>query len=188
MPLRTRLALLILAGAGVLAALGCGGAGGDKTFEGDGYSFSYPGDWGEGTARQEGATSGYSEAAVIPPGSGGESFVSTAVAHDALPGPVTQANFDDEFPLDLVRSGLTKMMEPRGNVLESDPERVSHAGLLGLEFRGSSTGRDPEIHYRNIWLFDGRTQYVINCQFTDARAEEVGQGCDLVLSSFQLSD
>lgn len=187
MPLLTRLALLILAGAGVLAALGCGGAGGDKTFEGDGYSFSYPGDWDEGTARQEGAASGRSNAAVSPPGSE-ESFVSTSVAHDALPRPITQANFDDELPLDVVRSELSKMVEAVGNVLEGDPVRVSHAGLLGLEFRGSSTGRDPEIHYRNIWLFDGRTQYVINCQFTDARAEEVGQGCDLVLSSFQLSD
>ena len=162
-----------------------GGEGGDKTYEGDGYSFSYPGDWDEGTARQ--VASGSSEVVVSPTGSG-ESFVSTAVAHDVFPGPVTQANFDDEFPLDLVRSELSKAMEPRGNVLEGDPVRVSHAGLLGLEFRASSTGRDPEIHYRNIWLFDGRTQYVINCQFTDARAEEVGQGCDLVLSSFQLSD
>lgn len=80
MPLLTRLALLILAGAGVLAALGCGGAGGDKTIEGDGYSFSYPGDWDEGTARQEGAASGRSNAAVSPPGSE-ESFVSSADAH-----------------------------------------------------------------------------------------------------------
>lgn len=187
MPLRTRLALLILAGAGVLAALGCGGAGGDKTYEGDGYSFSYPGDWGEGTARQEGAASGPSHAGVSPPGSGW-SFVSTAVVHDALPRPITQANFDDEFPLDVMRSELSKMMEPVGNVLEGDPVRVSHAGLLGLELRASTTGRDPEIHYREIWLFDGRTQYFISCQFTDTSAEEVGQACDLVLSSFQLSD
>ena len=31
-----------------MASAGCGGGGdGDKTFEGDGYSFTYPGDWSE---------------------------------------------------------------------------------------------------------------------------------------------
>ena len=39
------------------------------------------------------------------------------------------------------------------------------------------------------WLtyaFDGRTQYVLDCEFTPERAEEMKRGCEQVVGSFQV--
>ena len=183
MPLLTRLALLILAGAGVLAALGCGGAGGDKTFEGEGYSFTYPGDWVE--LEPEIRTGGFPDVLVGP--ETGWNGVALQIVPGVVREPYTEANFDQMVRE--LRPSVESLMRRAGTVLEGGPTQVSYVGLHGIRFEGSfSTELDPVVRFQQLWLLDGTTMYSFNCQFLPAEAEKVGQACDLVLSSFQLSD
>lgn len=183
MPLLTRLALVILAGAGVLAALGCGGARGDKTFEGEGYTFTYPGDWAELIPE---VRTGRTPDVLVGPPEPGWNGVGLVVIRDAILEPFTEVNIDQM--VSELRPAVDSLMHRAGAVLEGDLTQMSYAGLPGIRFEGSSTDLDPVVRFQQIWLLDGTTGYTFNCQFLPAEAEEVGQACDLVLSSFQLSD
>jgi hypothetical protein len=175
----------MLAGAGLLTTLSCGGGDGDgnKTFKGDGYSFSYPGKWAEQAAD---VNTGRSPDVVVAPPEGGRNLVALLVLRDGVSKPVTKANIDQMMP-DL-RPAIDGLMLRSGGVLEGDPTRVAYGGLPGLRFESSSTGLNPPVHMQGTWLFDGTIAYTFACQFVPSAAEEVGQACDLVLESFQISD
>jgi hypothetical protein len=174
----------MLVGAGLLATPGCGGGEGDgnKTFEGDGYSFSYPGEWAEQAGD---VTTGRLDAVVAPP-EGGQNAVALTVVRDAVPEPVTKANIDQAVR-DL-RPAVDALMQRAGGVLEGDPTQVTYGELPGLRFESSSTGLEPPVRMQGTWLIDGTTVYTFNCQFVPSGAEEVRQACDLVLKSFQISN
>ena len=174
----------------VLSA-GCGGGGGDggsaersidvaapaKTFEGGGYSFTYPGTW------VKRADTKY-DIRIVPADRGGS--VSLIVHRDVLTTPVTPANIDQAVRAN--RPAVDTYVEGADAVLDSGPTKLTYAGLPGLGFEASLTVAGQPTHERGTWLFDGTTVYVFRCLFIPAQAEEVGQACDLVLSSFQLSD
>jgi hypothetical protein len=64
---------------------------------------------------------------------------------------------------------------------------VTIDGLPGLRFEAS--GLDPEgvrVQSRLIFVFDGRTVYALNCQFTPETAEEMKRGCEQVVESLQV--
>jgi len=178
----TKLVLFVVVGAGSLAAVGCGGGGGDKIFQGDGYSFTYPGAWAEQGGE---ANTGRIDALVAPP-EGGLNNVGLTVVRDAVPEPVTKANIyqavRDSLP------AVDALMQREGGLLEGAPTNVTYVGLPGFRFEASSTGLDPAVHQRGTWLFDGTTAYTFSCQFVPSGAKEVGQACDLVLKSFKISD
>jgi hypothetical protein len=154
----------------------CGGGSTDNTFEGDGFSFTYPGDWITGDT-----------GAWEPPG--------PAVAI-SYPGPeeveereellfvavfpnqksVTEDNLDDsleEIAADQIRNyeGLT-------------------AGPTAMTVDGLPAGRVEaawgNTRLRTTIVFDGTTWYVIRCEFVPARAEKMKPGCDQVVESFQI--
>jgi len=187
LPLLTKLALLMLVGAGLLATPGCGGGDGDgdgnKTFEGDGYSFSYPEEWAEQAGD---VTTGRIDAVAAPP-EGGRNVVALTVVPNAVPEPVTEANIDQAVRKNL-RPAVDALMQRAGGVLEGDPTQVTYGGFLGLRFESSSTGLEPPVHLQGTWLIDGTTAYTFSCQFVPSGAEEVRQACDLVLKSFQISN
>ena len=60
------------------------------------------------------------------------------------------------------------------------------AGLpaIDAEVSGMLRGHPVRLHMTFAW--DGQTQYQFNCQYTPAHAEDMKQGCDQVLESFQL--
>jgi len=182
LPLFAKLALLILAGAALLTALACGGGGGgetsgaEETFQGDGYSFTYPGTWAEkGGERYD---------AYLTPADHGGGDVSLIVHRDAVGIPVTEANIDQ-----LLRESRPAVdAYVSGGLLESGPTKVTYAGLPGLRFEASLTVAGLAARERGTWLFDGTTEYVFRCLFVPAAAEEVGQACDRILTSFQTSN
>jgi hypothetical protein len=42
------------------------------------------------------------------------------------------------------------------------------------------------LQSRMIFVFDGTTEYFLNCQFTRERAEEIKRGCEQVVKSFHV--
>jgi hypothetical protein len=153
----------------------------DKTFQGDGYSFTYPGAWAEQGAQ---GTPGQVDVLVGPP-EGGQNAVSLKVLRGAVGEPVTDANIDQAMPA--LRPAVDRLMQRTGGVLEGDLEQVTYAGLPGLRFEASSTGLDPVVHLQGTWLFDGTTAYTFHCQSIASGAQAVADACDLVLGSFKVS-
>ena len=47
-------------------------------------------------------------------------------------------------------------------------------------------GARVESRVNLLLLFDGATEYFLNCQYTPSGAEEMKQGCDQVVESFQV--
>jgi hypothetical protein len=162
-----------------------GGGGEDNTFEGDGYSFTYPGEWVQGEPGEAAGQTGgepLSEAAFAPEFEGSDNLL---VQVYRLKLAVTEGNFDeasDEFA-----TLIGEALRQADGDLTSGPTRVTVGGLPGLSFEGSLVNADG-VHVR-AWAtvaFDGRTEYVLECEFTPERAEEMKRGCNQVLESFQV--
>ena len=178
----TRVALLMLAGAVTPATAACGGsADGDKTFQGNGYSFSYPATW---AAQGGDANTGRIDALVAPP-EGGQNVVGLTVVRDAVATSATKTNLDQV--LRESRPAVDALMLREAGALEGALTKVTYGGLPGFRFEASSTGLEPAIHQRGTWLFDGTTAYTFSCQSIPSGAEAVAKACDLALGSFETS-
>lgn len=172
--LLTLLVLLVL-----LVAAGCGGngaPGADNTFEGDGYSFSYPGGWEQ---RETSGDPGSADVVIAPePGVTG---ISVGV-FDA-PEEVTAANIDGL--MDEIRRGAEEFFATSvaGTKLEGDLERATIGGLPAVTFEGTTTEGEG-IRTREAWIFDGTMFYAVNCSSATGNEDSVDAACDLVLDSF----
>jgi hypothetical protein len=171
---------------GLLAALGCGGGGGDKTFDGDGYSFTYPGDWRDQTGKVEFSAQAGSEPltsqVALAPGEG-QDFVFVQV------GPASPSITEDN--IDQLKDEITRVVESlfqqAEGQLTAGPTRVTVGGLPALRFEGTGIASGGvSVRSRLTLIYDGRNQYAVNCQFTPDGAEEIERGCDEILSSFQV--
>jgi hypothetical protein len=167
--------LLIVAG-------GCGndevseGPKPDKRFQGDDYSFSYPGDWEE---RAPDPASASADVHIAPePGAAGVS-----VGTFEVPEAITASNIDDHgdeliaAAADFVESTQAGTPSPDGDVLE-----VTIAGFPGVEFEGSSAEAETKV----TWFFDGKTAYAVVCRSPSDSDADVSTACDQVLSTFDV--
>ena len=172
--------------AGVVAAAGCGGEAGDKTFAGDGYSFTYPGDWRDRTEELEtdgeaGSLPSTSQVAVAP---GQEQDLVLIEVGATSPG-VTGDNIDG-VAAEIARIVESGFQDADGR-MTSGPERVTVGGLPSLRFEGTSvTPAGADVRSRLTLIYDGRNQYAVNCQFTPSGADEILAGCDQILDGFQV--
>ena len=159
-----------------LAACGGGDDSGPKTFRNDdfGFTFRYPGDFEQGTVKSRAETPG------------GEPVAETALALDednalliakyALDVAVTGANIEDVVP---EVDGLVRQLT--GQPASGRTGEVG--GLPAIRYDDVSLKQPPNGRSRLVFLFDQRTEYLINCQSTPAEREEVDRGCDQVLST-----
>lgn len=163
----------------VFLAAACGGsetAGPDRTFQGDGYSFNYPGDWEE---RESDPEPGSADVVIAPePGVTG---ISVGVFES--PQEVTAENIDDL--MDEIRTGAEQFFRDSvaGTTIEGDLEQVTIAGLPAVTFEGTTT-EGQGIRTREAWIFDGLTFYAVNCSSATGNEDSVDAACDLVLDSF----
>lgn len=174
-----RLALLAAALLG-----GCGGGSGDKTFEGDGYSFTYPGGWEQYEGSGAPGVGRSVSSVAFAPTAGGNGLTLTVYR---LPAAITEDNIGS-FAGE-IRTVTEQVFHAGGGRLLEGPTRVNVAGLPA--FTASGTGVTPSgtrVRSRIDLAFDGTTEYFFNCQFTFDHAEEIQQGCSTVLESFQLGD
>jgi PsbP len=154
--------------------------GGEKTFEGDGYSFSYPAEWAGSEPMSVGG--GAFTVAIIPVREGTDGVYVTV-----SPGTrsVTADNFD-RLRDDIIGFVEATIAQDQGQ-LTSEPTRATLDGLPALRFEGTVvTVHGDTARFRATTAFDGPTVYHINCQAVPAGADEVNQGCDQVLESFQV--
>jgi len=168
--------LLIL----VLLVAGCGGGGtpgADNTFRGDGYSFSYPGDWEQ---RETSDEPGSADVVIAPePGVTGIS-----VGSFESPQEVTADNIDGL--MGEIRSGAEQFFATsvEGTKLEGDLTQTTIGGLPAVTFEGTTTAGQG-IRTREAWIFDGATFYAVNCSSATGNENSVDAACDLVLDSFE---
>ena len=163
----------------MVVAAGCGSdeaPGPDKTFQGAGYSFSYPGDWEE---RQPDPGADSADVQIAPEPGGAGISVGTFEVSEAI----TAANIDDHGE-ELIEAATTFLASTRGGTLSPEGDVVSStvAGLPGVEFEGSSA----ETETRVAWFFDGATTYAVVCRWPSDYGADVDAACDQVLSTFDV--
>lgn len=151
-----------------------------KTFEGDGYSFSYPEAWQE-RHPDVGFVVGtpLSETYV---GLDDTNILSVVVANG--PVSITETNIDDYEPEFLAL--VSETFAQQGGEVTGGPRQVSVDGLPGVEFEGWVLNVEGiRVDSRLTVAFDGTKQYSMNCQFRPAREDDMMRGCDQVKESFQ---
>lgn len=166
-----------------LALAACGGGGGDKTFEGDGFSFTYPEDWEQREVGAGAAEVGNSISSFTFAPSRGANGLTVEVYR--LRFGVTEDNIDSVEGE--VAAVTEEIFRQAGGRVTDGPTRVTIAGHPGYSATG--TGMTPQgarVESRVNLLFDGATEYFLNCQYTPSGAEEMKQGCDQVVQSFQV--
>jgi hypothetical protein len=161
---------------------GCGVGDGGKTFEGDGYSFTYPEEWeqreGSGSAEVGDSISSVS----FGPSRGANGLT---VSVYRLQVAVTEENIESIAPE--VAATTDQIFRQTGGRVTAEPTRVTVAGHPGFSASGTAvTPQGTHVHSQVTLVFDQATEYFLNCQFTPDQAEEMQQGCSEVVSSLHL--
>lgn len=170
----------MVAAAFFLAPLACGGAPVSKTFHGDDYSFAYPGNWTElGKQPEEGPRV---DVAVGPIAD----FDLVSVSHETGPTAFTEASLAaSEGEIAAQARDLANDLE--GGKVTARPKMRRLAGLPGYEAEVAGELEGSPLRMLVRWAWDGRTQYQVNCQFSDSDLEQVmKRGCEQILSSFRV--
>ena len=152
-------------------------AGGAQTYTGHGVSFSYPAGWSVGTPHGGTVTGDLLWTAVVGPRTQHDVIV---VEGFRLRAPVTTQNIEAIVP------DLARLIQDNGDILHGSPQAITMAGLPGVQFDVTSGTGGPPSQSTLVFAFSGTTEYFVNCQYTPARAGEIQQGCDQVLSTFHM--
>lgn len=171
-----RLGLLILA----LTALGLGACGGgsDGRFDEKGFAitFEYPEDFEE------------SDDVTISQQQGAEAEDSRAVGMDSDNGIVVQRyalqRGIDEEELDLAKAEFDALLADLSPDAK-EGETTEVAGLPALLYADVPVRSVERGQSRLVVLFDGRTEYLINCQSTPEKRDEVEEACDLAVETLE---
>jgi hypothetical protein len=171
---KVTLVTCLVLGSLVAGAAACGGGNGnasgdgDKTFEGDGYSLTYPAEWEEYEPDEVPPEVVFTTVFAPPTG---ESALIFEISDGGS--PVTADNID-EAEEDLA-----------GAIQESTegPIQLTMAGLPALRIVAHPRS---DLTRRITTAFDGATIYIFDCAFTPDQAEEMQRGCDQVEESFQI--
>ena len=164
---------------GVVLLLGCGGdsSSDTATFDDDAYpfTFDYPGDWTT------------SDDISISNELGGSAVDQTAVVIDDSNGIIVE-HFQLEIAIDDENIDLAKG-ELDGLISQVDPNASGETGETGgypsVSYDAVPVPDPPDAESRLIALFDGDQEYLLNCQSTPDRRDEIDQGCDQAVESLQ---
>jgi RDD family/Septum formation len=158
---------------------------GAQTYHGNGVSFDYPAGWEEGTRRVAAETGTADEIWEVAFGLDSASVVSVTAYRMNM--PVTA-----EYPenLDAAKAQSDEMVrewfEQNGGTVEAGPEEITVAGMPGLRFRATGTLGGTSFESTIVLIFDGATEYNLNCQHTSEWAEEVERGCEQIVHTFRV--
>jgi uncharacterized RDD family membrane protein YckC len=166
--------VLVVGGSVVYAA----SDGGTKTYRSHGVSFDYPAGWTEANAQSEEANAlwGRSFAA-------GE-YDAALVGAYQLDASVTAQNLDLVMP-DL-EEAVRQFAEQSGGTVRAGPGYSSVAGKPAVRYEATGTVDGTPYEITLQYIFDGTTQYYVNCQHTDERADEIERGCEQIVQTFTL--
>ena len=163
-----------------LATLALGACGGqeDRRFEADGFAitFEYP----EGFEESDDVT--------INQQQGSEAEESLAVGLDDDNGIIVQRyelkRSIDEDTLDLAKAEFDRLVA--GLAPGAAPGQTTEvAGFPALRYADVPVRSIEGGESRLVVLFDGRTEYLINCQSTPDKRSEINEACDMAIDSLQ---
>ena len=171
-------ALVVVAALALAAASACGGGDdGPKTFSDDafGITFEYPGDFERANEITVSAQAGGS--AKAREGVGLDEHNLLILTRFDLRIAVTEAN------LERVKEELDDVVSQAADRRVSGT-RTEAGGLPGYEY-AFPISEPVEGETRFVALFDGRTEYTLNCQSTDAKRAEIEAACDMALATLE---
>ncbi len=155
-----------------------------QTYRDNGVRFTYPKRWDEFTVTETSASSG-NELWNQTIGIDDVNFVSVSGYEIEL--DVTQDNIDEQA--DPVGRQMGSVFAQAGGELVSGPDITTVAGLPALTFVGTAVNPSGEdVGSRLVLAFDGTIEYFVNCQYDDAGERQITDGCDLILSTFEIAD
>jgi PsbP-like protein len=174
-PIRVRPALLICL---VVLAAGCGSERGDETFAGEGYSFTYPGEWDELKSEMGVQRGDPVSQATVGPGTHSDGLV---VLVYRIPVSINEQNF-----MQFTDAAAQDVAESFDGQILAGPTRLRVAGLPAFRLDVSSTNNGQALQSNMVFFFDGKTEYFLNCQLTQERADEMKRGCEQAVNSFKV--
>jgi uncharacterized RDD family membrane protein YckC len=155
----------------------------DNTYRAHGVSFQYPAGWQELTDAITEVEEGTGEklwTAVF----GVDVVDIVTVTAYRLTRSITAEN------LDAAKAEVTTLVrgafEQTGGAMQDGPEEITMGGIPGLRYRGEETVDGTPIESTLVFVFDGTTEYFINCQHSQEHAAEIARGCDLILRTFKV--
>jgi len=170
-----RLNGLFVAGLAALLLAGCGGGGGDKTFDADqiGVTFKYSSKFHpiRNVSFQQSAGSQASARGGVAL----DDVDAIIVSRYDLKRTITAAN------LARYKGEVDRVISQLAGKPESGA-RVQYGGLPGYEYV-ISIKSPPNGRSRMAVLFDQATEYLINCQSTPAKRDEIESGCRKALDT-----
>ena len=97
-----------------------------------------------------------------------------------------QRSIDSES-LDLAKAEFDRLVS--GLASEApEGEKTEVGGLPALRYSGVPVSSPADAESRLIVLFDGRTEYLINCQSTPEKRQEIEEACDLAADTLERKD
>jgi hypothetical protein len=160
--------LALLAGADLLVA----GGSGDKTFDEARFNISF--DYPSSLTRKD-----------VPEGNSDEKI---SLAIDDKNG-IAVSKYEQENRVTEANIGFAQsLLDGVVRQLSSDPspsaKRVTVAGLPGFEYEFPIKTL-PGVRSRSIFLFQGRDEYQINCQFESDKRRQVMEACDKAVDTLK---
>jgi uncharacterized Zn-binding protein involved in type VI secretion len=155
-----------------------------KTYLGHGVSFDYPATWDEIHLQSTASAGGAERVWTVAVGAGAGPYDLISVRAYRMDDPVTAES------LPAAVEGLAQLFrnksEQAGGAVRSGPEGVTVGGKPGARFEGTMNVEGIPLEATEVFVFDGTTEYQLECQHTRQKAVEVGQACDQVLRSFTI--
>jgi hypothetical protein len=151
-----------------------------KTFTGHNVSFQYPGSWNPvqlGTKSASQGTPIWTEAF----GVNTASFATVAQYPENI--SITPSNIDQHT------SELTTQMQnlfaQAGGSMQSGPTKMTLGGFPALGYSGTAVNPDAvSVKNRIVLAFNGKTEYLVNCQSTGQSSGAIDAGCDQIIRTF----
>jgi uncharacterized RDD family membrane protein YckC len=187
-PLRNRalavipLAVVLVAAIGLAASRGGHPAEGPQTYRGHGVSFVYPGDWQQENDRltsNRGAQQLWTTS--VGPGTPLDAVTVTAYL---LTREVTAGDIGSVIPE--LQSLARQLFGQFKGSLQKGPGKSTVGGLPAVLFDGAGTVHGTRVISTLVFIFDGSTEYYVDCQRTNAQSVNVAHGCVQVVSSFRV--
>jgi hypothetical protein len=154
-------------------------AGGTQTYRAHGVSFDYPAGWVE--ENLPASASGRLWGAKFGPGTGAD-LIAVEVHRLRIPlgaGNLAEASFQ-------VEPVVRRFFAQEGGAMQAGPQQITVGGLPGLQFQGTGTQHHGAVSGNTLlFVFNGTTEYIINCQHTRANAGEMQRACGQVMRTFK---
>jgi hypothetical protein len=92
----------------------------------------------------------------------------------------------DESTLDAAKAEFDQLVSDLASGAP-EGEKTEIGGLPALRYSGVPVTDPADAQSRLIVLFDGSTEYLINCQSTPDKREEIDEACDMAVDTLERS-